>query len=374
MTKAQSMDILDCSTPSTAVFWAVLGMLLAGMVHLMQAPSNMASLLRVGTANPLYATIDNEIGPLVPAGRIGHDGQLYYLVARDPFARGETVRALAVFDQNPPRYRYRRILFPFMAGGAGYFSPRMTVVGMIFWTVVGMGLTAVGVADVSHSLRLSAASALAALLNLGGLVSVALVTADVLALGLALIGIALCLRRRLHASMLVLALASLAKETYLLVPVALALSMTVAHPRRAFFFLFNTTLPLACWSLWLWMAVPANTSAASNMGLPLQGLSESASSWVGKGLDGVQAVFAGFIVAAAALASAGTLLGRHAELRWLAGSWVVLAGCAGFSVWIFPTNAARAFPILWPLGVLLVADWIRHGSTPKARQTPRGGT
>src|SRR5215207_292603 len=109
------IDALDCSRPGTACFWCALGVLFALIAMVGQGMPTWASLLRVGSGNPALKTITDELGPIMLPDRTGHDGQIYYLIARDPFARGATVSTLSTFDTNPPRYRYRRILFPLLA-------------------------------------------------------------------------------------------------------------------------------------------------------------------------------------------------------------------------------------------------------------------
>jgi hypothetical protein len=152
MRSPRSADALDCSRLGTALFWGVIGAALALASYVVQGAPNAASLLRVGSTNPLRQQIERELGPITSPDAIGHDGQLYYLIARDPFASGGTVAALASFDVNPPRYRYRRILFPLVAGGLGRFSPRTTLFGMIILAIVGMSLTALATADIAFTL------------------------------------------------------------------------------------------------------------------------------------------------------------------------------------------------------------------------------
>jgi hypothetical protein len=330
--------------------------ILALLTHLLQAPPNVASLLRVGSTNPFFATMQKELGPLVAAGPIGHDGQLYYLVARDPFARGSTAGALAAFDQNPPAYRYRRILLPLLAGGAGTFGARTTLLALVGLTMLGMGLAAVGVADLAHQFGLRGTLVLLAMLNIGALLSVMLITADVLALGLSLVGVALAVRERFWSAVLVLALASLTKETYWLVALGLSLWLVRSSgPRQAFLMATVSAVPLACWSLWLWFVIPEGTAKAENLSAPFTGIAAGVAAWHRGSLDPVQATFALYLLGSGVLAAVTMVTRRNALLAWLALPWLILACVSGFSVWVIPTNAARAFSILWPLALLPLA-------------------
>ena len=348
-------DVLDCSKAPTALFWGFIGLILAVLAHMLQSPPNLASVLRVGSSNPMLSQIERELGPVLPSGPVGHDGQLYYMIARDPFANGSTAQVLNTFDQNTARYRYRRILLPLVAGGGGLFNPRVTLIGLIAWTILGMGLVAIGIADIAHSLRLPAAAVLVGIVNLGALLSVMLVTADVLALGLSVVGVALALRRRAAAAMLILALASLTKETYWLVSVGVtAWLWSTRDPKRAILMLAATAVPLTCWSVWLRFVIPDRLTNAANVSAPFVGLAAGISAWATGALDGVQGTFAVYVLGSALLVLVN--IGRSTILRSLAVPWLLLACVAGFSVWIFPTNAARAFSILWPLGILMLSE------------------
>ena len=357
---------LDCSRVASALFWGCLGGALALSALMIQDAPNWASVLRVGSSNPLRHQIERELGPVTTATTTGHDGQLYYLIARDPFATGSTVEALIAFDT--PRYRYRRILFPLLAGGFGQFSPKLTLFGMIFLTAVGMALTSIGVAELAFRLRTTGTPVLIGILNLGAIVSVMLLTVDVLALGLALVGVALLGRRHLGWALLCFALAALTKETSLLVPWALSAWECRERNRSwAAALLVVPTLPLACWSLWLILAIPGIPEPGL-LAWPLQGVFASVPTWSESGrLKGIQGIFALYTAASFLLAIGMVVVGRHTMIRWLLAFWLVLACFTGVGVWGIPTNIARAFSILWPLGILLLAERLRP---PKADSLP----
>ncbi|MEO5897263.1 MAG: hypothetical protein ABIS06_16350 [Vicinamibacterales bacterium] len=310
-------------------------------------------MLRVGSKNPLRQQIEMELGPVVSTNAVGHDGQIYYVIARDPFATGTTVDALLTFDI--PRYRYRRILFPLLAGGFGQFSPRLTLFGLIFWSVAGMALMALAVADLAFTVKARGGAVMLAIVNLGALASVMLLTADVLALGLALVGVSLFLRRRLGGALFALTLAALTKEAYLLVPLALGLWQWRSHHRStAIAFMLVPALPLLGWSVWVWFGIPDLPQTPAILGFPLLGVVRSISNWLHPGsLDFIQATFAIYLAVSFLLAAVMLVAGRNPVLRWVIVPWLILASCAGLDVWIIPSNAARAFAILWPLGILL---------------------
>ena len=356
MTPHAGRQALDCSRPGTALFWGLLGALLGLTACLVQGAPNWASMLRVGLDNPLRERIVGELGPITSASRTGHDGQLYYSIARDPFATGPTVEALLTFDI--PRYRYRRILVPLVAGGFGRFSPKVTLFSIVFWTIFGMSLMTIGIADLAYKFDLPGGSVFLAVANLGAIVSVMLLTPDVIALGLSLVGVSLVVRRRIRWALAVLAMAALTKETYLLVPLALAAWHWRQHDRRLAIALAAVpTLPLAIWSVWLWFVIPEIPQDAAVLGLPMQAMILKLGNWMQPGtLDAVQMAFAIYSIGSFGLAAGLLFTRRIPVLRWVMAPWLILAAFAGAAVWAIPTNVGRAFSILWPLAVLLLFD------------------
>ena len=355
-------DVLDCSRPGTAVFWFIVGAALGITVMSAYGAGNWRSLLHVGSQNPLLHTIEVELGPVSTDDAIGHDGQLYYLVARDPLGTGDTPEAIAKFDDNGARYRYRRILFPLLAGGFGQLGARATLFGMIFWLAVAMGLATVAIADLSFQLNLRGGVVLVAAVNAGALVSLLLLTADALALALALAGIALSLRSRTGWAVTAFALAAVTKEVYLLVPWAMA-AWTWRERRcgPALTLAVLPALPIAAWSGWVAMSLPSAATAVANVGVPLVGIFEAISTWVRQERNPVELFLAALVGLTFVAATVMLAVGRTSVLRWLVAPWLALGCVSTLEVWGKPNNAARVFTILWPLSVLLLSDWLSDG-------------
>ncbi len=311
-----------------------------------------AALLRVGTTNPLFDRINRELGPLPTSIPIGHDGQLYYAIARDPRGSLDTQEALARFDRNGPRYRYRRILFPLLAGGFGWFNAHRTLLGMFGVLIVATGLSAVALADLGMQLKLKPNTVMVALANPGALIALWLLAADPLALALSLVGIALALRRHVAWALVACALSALTKEVYLLVPWALA-GWHWHEGRRstALRFAIAPTLPVLVWSLWIAATLPVGASVA-NLGMPFGGLAEAFPIWIRHEREPIEIVLATFACVTMCRAVISVVKGRTSVLRWLTAPWIVLGLVATLEVWGKPNNAARAIAILWPLNLL----------------------
>lgn len=345
---------LDCSRLAPCGFWFSVGLLLGVFVIAAQGAPNAASLLRVGSRNPLIAQIEHELGSLHPRDATGHDGQLFFLIARDPLNTFGTAQRLAEFDNNPPRYRYRRILYPLLAGGFGLFTGRQTLVGMIVLTVVGLGLSAVATADLAHGLNVRGGVVLIAILNLGALLSAMLLTSDALALGLALVGLALIARRRTGGAVVAFALAVLTKEVYAVVPLAVAAVNMWRRCSRDALLVATSLLPCVAWTAWVWARVPYVPVTANNLGVPFGGVLESVPLWPSlyaanraQMAAGVLAIFV-FL-----LAMTLSLIGRNTLLRSTVVAWLAVAFVSTSLVWSIPTNVVRAFAVLWPLSWLL---------------------
>jgi hypothetical protein len=348
---------LDCSRLAPCVFWFSVGLLLGAFAIAAQGAPNVASLLRVGSMNPLIAQIERDLGPVHPRDETGHDGQLFYLIARDPLNAFGTAQRLAEFDNNPPRYRYRRIFYPLLAGGFGLFTGRQTLVGMILLTVVGVGLSAVATADLAHGLNVRGGVVLVAILNLGMLLSVMLLTSDALALGLALVGLALVGRRKTGGALVAFALAVLTKEVYAVVPLAVAAVNMWRRCSRDALVVAMSLLPCVAWTAWVWARVPYVPVTAKNLGVPLGGVLESVPRWPALyAANGAQIAAAVFAIFVFALAITLLLIGRNTLLRSTVVVWLAVAAFSTSLVWSIPTNVARAFAVLWPLGWLLWAE------------------
>jgi hypothetical protein len=349
---------LDCARPVHFAFWFALGTVIALVVMTAYAIKGAGLLLHVGSENALLHQLQAEVGPLQPADPIGHDGQLYYLIARDPLARRQTPAVIASLDNNGPRYRYRRILFPVLAGGFGEFGGRTTLYAMIGWLALAMGLASVAIADLGFLMNVRGAWVLIAIVNAGALASLLFLTPDMLALALGLAGVALTLRSRIVPAVLVFALAALTKEVYLLVPWALAICLwRRSVDRQAVLALAMVPpLPLALWSSWVTRVVPDVATTVANLGTPFNGFAQAVRYWVGVESNPVE-IWLGAVISLTLVASIVALrIGPSTPLRAIVVAWLALGCFATVQVWGKPNNAARVFAMLWPLSILLIGQ------------------
>jgi hypothetical protein len=355
----------DCRQPVRAVIWFGVGAALAIMAA---AATRLPpeAMIRVGASNPLYPRAVAELGPLPDHDPMGHDGQAYYFIARDPWGRHDTPQIIAAIDGNGPRYRYQRILFPALAGGFGRFSAHTTVWMMILLLVVGMGLASAGIADLASHTQAGLGLVLLALANTGAIVSVMIVTADALAMGLAIIGLALLLRRRRAWALGAFVLAALTKETHLLVPWSMAAwRWTQGERREAWLLAMVPTVPVLAWAAWLAQTMPPGETPGEILGWPLAGIVAAVPYWMQE-TQRIEWV----LLCATAIGLVGAMAAMWRStgmIRWLVLPWVLLACLSGLRVWGKPNNAARALAMLWPGAVLQLATTRRNDEERQAR-------
>jgi hypothetical protein len=368
MTRADSL--LDCSRPSVIAFWCSLGVGF-GLLVLAAIPGrNVQSLLRVGASNPMLERMQRDIPGLVPTDPTGHDGQLYYMVARDPLGRNHTAEAITSFDNNGARYRYRRILYPVVAGGFGLFDGPSTLVGMVAVNVISLGLIAVAVADLAYQLRVAPGLVLLANFNAGSVISLLLLTADAPAMALGLAAIGLAHRNRGAMSIAACALAALTKEVYVLVGLSLALwHWRHGRTRTARGFGVIPLLPLLAWTSLVQFFIPAGGNPGGNVGVPLVGVADAISVWINAERNRLELALAVIGLLTIVLAAIVSWSKRLPYMRLLMAPWIAVAAVSTLQVWGKPNNVVRAFSIVWPLAILSAGALVtaRTGSATEGR-------
>jgi hypothetical protein len=200
---------------------------------------------------------------------VGYDGQFFYYLAHDPLLPADDPDAFLDY----PAYRYGRILYPTLAWAAALGRPEL-----LPWTLIGVNLLVAlvgtaGAVDVARSLGLTRWLAFGFAFSPAVLIGLTADLAEPTALALVAVGIALHLRGRHGPAGLVLALATLARETSSLVSIGFAVHAASHRAwRRTATYALPLALPLA-WHLWVWArlgALPA-VQAPANFGLPLSG-------------------------------------------------------------------------------------------------------
>ncbi len=250
-----------------------------------------------------------------------HDGQAFGSLALDPL-----LSRPSEWTAGRPAMAYRAAR-PLLGWGVmltSFGSPRVAQWSLLAWTAVGVGLLAAG-AFVLASLWGRRNEWIPLLLLLPGVFGQLLFggLSDGLAAGLALLGMGWWFEGRDRRSIVALCLAALARESALLVP--LALMVPDKAPRRR-----SLLIPFAVYAGWVavvWLRLQAAPmdSRYGRLAVPFVGLVSGIqpSNWI-------SVVSAGSVLVFAAIAF---WRAPCPEIRWLVGLSIVFASTLGERVW-----------------------------------------
>jgi hypothetical protein len=348
--------------------WFLVGVVVSLWLQWTQANTfggDWTGLIATGQESSLRPAIEQQLGVVSLTYPDGHDGQYSFLMAVDPFNRDNTA---ALFDSGP--YRYRRILYPLLAGGAGLLSPRAALVGLVLFAAAGVGLVTAAMAGLADRFGISRWVVLVILANPGVWLSVRLLTSDVLALGLALTGLLLWWDRRAVWAVGAFALAALTKDQYLLVAFSVAAWTWFRGGRReAVGVAVGAAAPLALWVVWLTSTMGAGATVRGNFAL--LGFLDAFHVWTSTPLS--DQLLVGFTLTAVVLGIVLPLRGGPL-VRWLTWPWVVLALTTSGWVWNVGNNAARVFIPLWVFAALGLGVTARRQDPLTSKVTDKRAT
>lgn len=338
------------------VRWFVIGAVVAMILVYTGAQSSggLAGLLRVGEDSVVRDLVESELGTVPLAHGAGHDGQFFYAIGIDLTGQQMTKAA------ENWAYRYRRILYPGVSSLFGLLDGYALLSAMIAVNIVSMGVAAGSVAAAAASLGSSEWLALTVVLNPGVWLSVSLLTSDISGLALMTLGLVLFLAGRKRGSLVAFVLSVFAKETFLVTPTGLA----VSRDRTRWRYFWVPAASLVCWLAITQLTIGSGFATRGNLGLPLMGLVEAASSWGAH--EPIDWLYTGFTIVAVLVGSVVAVM-RRTWLRWSLVGWCALALISSQLVWEFGNNAARALlaiPIL--TGLALVSP-----QTGQAMPSPR---
>lgn len=223
------------------------------------------ALLGAGDEGPSRAAIEEEIPDLAPLEGVGHDGQQFYVIARHPFDPQAAEGAVG-----PLAYRYRRILFPLVAGRMAPGGGRPVIAAFFALSLLGVALGARALQLLGRGPRWMP---LVAAVSPAVITSLTLSLSDALGSGLALMAVALASRRRWGWAVALAVLAALTRETFLVVAVALLLTPAMPVRWRAAA-LLAPVAAVGGWMLWLAGAIPGTSvldGGSDQLALPFAG-------------------------------------------------------------------------------------------------------
>lgn len=324
---------------------------LAAVVVLAVASANggLPGLLTVGEDFPIRDFVVAELPDVELASGVGHDGQQYFGIARDPFGTGEVPDLL-----DNPSYRYLHILYPLLSGGFGLFPADVTVVAMAVLAVAGFGLAGAAALRLNQQLGGTHRMAVLALVNIGLVFAVRFLLPDALALGLAMLGVTLAVAGRDRAAGTALALAVLTKTTYFVIPLALAVWVWRAERSRALWLTVVPAVPAALWAVYVFARFGPST--AGNLAAPFTGIAGAVGLWadVSAGEVALAVVALGLLAASAVLA----IVCGDRLLGWLLAAWVGVGAISSEFVWEFGNNTLRVLAPLWTLAAVAASVYL----------------
>jgi hypothetical protein len=269
------------------------------LVDVSRYGGNPVSLVQPGTKGPSAAVFARDFPDTQLPDSLGHDGQQFYAIARQPM---HVDRVSADLDR--PQYRLQRPLLPWLAWAV---HPSGGGVGLIYgFLLVGFGamvLGGVSLGAISVTLGGRSWPALAFPLLPGCYVCLRISVADTLSVALALLAIALALRSRWRGAIVAAVLAVLAKE------VAIVLLLGYALWRRDRRSAALVAVPLGAVAAWwaaLHILLPHGGGRIDELVAPFVGLARSVAMWAdGEELSGMVAVVLTVGVAVALLVRRG---------------------------------------------------------------------
>lgn len=221
--------------------------------------------------NPATAPANVRVAP----HSSGYDGQFYFRLAIAPFSARQSVAGVH-FDY--PVYRGQRILYPLFAWLVSAGRP-----AAVPWALIVVNLLAAAAIGGSAALILKDSHwpfmlVVAIALYPGFLLTISRDLTEMVEISFVLAGVALILARREGLAVIMLAAAVLAKETALIVPVAIALDRAFRRRLRARDALL--LVPVATfvgWKMYLFHAwhLPPSLGTDGHFSLPFAGLWQS---------------------------------------------------------------------------------------------------
>lgn len=158
----------------------------------------------------------------------GHDGQFYYRLALDPFTNKVTDYGITL---DLPAYRHQRLLYPLLVHALSLGKPVLIPFWMIAINYVGLCFIAWNGSRLMRSHGLHACWGLALACYPGFVLALARDFNEILAAAFAVYGLYLVSRERHGAAAAMMTLGVLARETGVLVPVAIVLSELARRAR-----------------------------------------------------------------------------------------------------------------------------------------------
>lgn len=299
-------------------------------------------------AAPTREYAEDLLGEVILRPSQGHDGKYFFVQANDPLLLDPANHA-SVLDL--PAYRSQRMLYPLIAGGAGLFSPEVTVWGLFVVSLLALGAGTYATSRLAIVIGGSAWWGLAFGLNIGFLYSLTSDVSDVLAAALGVAGVLLLYERRHIGAIALLSASSLSREVMILC--ALGAAVWLWFEGRKKWALATLAVPAAIqvgWMLYISARLGPDPTGARALGLPFVGIVEAVPRWLDKPVTLAAAIGVLFLL--------GVFLVRWWQTRTLLGwayiGFLPLAAILTDKVWTSVFDFTRAVAPALTAAVLVV--------------------
>lgn len=310
-------------------------------------------------AGPTREYAEERLGEVFLRPAQGHDGKFFFVQANDPWVIDPETNA-EVLDR--PLYRSQRMLYPLLAGGAGFFTPEVIVWAMLAVNVLAMGVGTWATAEVAMEMRGSAWWGLAFALNLGFISEVNIGGAGVVAAVAAFGGVLMLMKNRVVWGIGLMAVAALAREAMLITAAGTALWLWMEHRRRtAVVTAMVPGLAVVAWAAYLRIRIGEGVvmSQVQEIGLPFVGFVDAFRSWLG---DPINLAVGVVMMVLFLLFTRRVLLSRHI-VGWAFLGFVLLGIVFTEQVWRSYFDITRAVAPIITSFVLLVFLANGNGTT-----------
>lgn len=338
---------------------------LVGVVYVLRImiPTDMdpTIMLAFGADSPVQSAYASElVGDVTVRDSFGHDGQVFFMQANDPwFLRPDSH---AVYMDRPV-YRAQRMGYPTIASGLGLLPPTWVIWTLPLVNILALGVGSMGAGRLAQVFGGSTWLGLAFCLNPGVLSEVDISGGGAVALAAAAWGVLALEQGKVGRGAIALSGAVLSRETML---ASAAVLSWIIWRRRAKAWWLVLALPLAAVILWgayvrLQLGGLPSSGPAVFGPYPLAGAIEAFELWRNEPLS-LMMIF-GFLAVCVAF---GIRITRsHQLLAWAAAPSLLIASVVSVSVWRFPYDIARVMaPIFLAYPFLLAESEKSTGSIP----------
>jgi len=208
----------------------------------------------------------------------GHDGRFFFVQSNDPWILDPEENAL-IMDR--PVYRSQRMLYPVLAGGAGFFSPQVIAWSLLVVNVVFIALGSVAVGLIARKHGVTHWAGLAFALNFGLLFEVFIDGAGVVAFALVCIGAWALEEERLVFASVAFAAAALTREAMLVFVGFVALFWLIRRRKIPWILGLPAVSAVVLWAIYVRMRidVPEDLDPVNAItSVPFSGVAEALTS------------------------------------------------------------------------------------------------